>query len=172
MPTPKDQVARTRPIYLEEFADQALRLCKVMAATEAQLAEYFGASVQSISVWKNKYPKFKAALTEGRATPDDQVELTLFQLATGGFEVEKKHVHMVKGKLVTTPYFEKLPPCKTSCIFWLKNRRHAEWRDRREVEFSGDTPVQTIRIELVEAHPRSNGADTQYPDSEDIRTTH
>ena len=34
-------------------------------------------------------------------------------------------------------YEERFPPDTTACIFWLKNRQNANWRDRRDVEHSG-----------------------------------
>lgn len=44
----------------------------------------------------------------------------------------------------------------TAQIFWLKNRSPDLWRDRHDVEHSGET-IQRIRVEFVEAKP-SNGA--------------
>jgi hypothetical protein len=31
-------------------------------------------------------------------------------------------------------YVEHLPPDTTACIFWLKNRRRQDWRDRVDVQ--------------------------------------
>ena len=33
------------------------------------------------------------------------------------------------------PYTEHVPPDTTAMIFWLKNRRPEQWRDKREVVF-------------------------------------
>ena len=32
------------------------------------------------------------------------------------------------------PYVEHVPPDTTACIFWLKNRRREDWRDRVDIE--------------------------------------
>jgi hypothetical protein len=38
---------------------------------------------------------------------------------------------------VLVPYIEHVPPDTTAGIFWLKNRKSAEWRDIRSTELSG-----------------------------------
>ena len=36
---------------------------------------------------------------------------------------------------------EHVPPDTTACIFWLKNRRKDEWRDRQEHTGADGTPL-------------------------------
>ena len=40
--------------------------------------------------------------------------------------------------VVTKKVTKKLAPEVVAMIFWLKNRRPEEWRDRREVKVSGE----------------------------------
>lgn len=35
---------------------------------------------------------------------------------------------------VYLPYREHVPPDVTACIFWLKNRKPADWRDAQQME--------------------------------------
>ena len=42
------------------------------------------------------------------------------------------------------PYTEHYPPDTTACIFWLKNRQKAAWRDRQEVEHSGKVSLEEL----------------------------
>jgi hypothetical protein len=37
-------------------------------------------------------------------------------------------------KVTRVPYLEHVPPNVTACIFWLKNRDPAHWRDARQLE--------------------------------------
>jgi hypothetical protein len=39
-----------------------------------------------------------------------------------------------KGNVTKAPYREHVPPDVTACIFWLKNRNPAQWRDAWQLE--------------------------------------
>ena len=38
------------------------------------------------------------------------------------------------GNVTKVPYQEHVPPDVTACIFWLKNRDPAHWRDVQQME--------------------------------------
>jgi hypothetical protein len=38
------------------------------------------------------------------------------------------------GNVTKVPYREHVPPDVTACIFWLKNRKPADWRDVQQME--------------------------------------
>ena len=38
------------------------------------------------------------------------------------------------GEIIEAPYVEHVPPDVTACIFWLKNRDPAHWRDVQQME--------------------------------------
>jgi len=47
---------------------------------------------------------------------------------------------------VIVPYIEHVPPDTTAQIFWLKNRRPEDWRDRKDVDHTGKFEInQTTR---------------------------
>ena len=35
-----------------------------------------------------------------------------------------------------------MPPDTTACIYWLKNRKPEQWRDRREVDVTADSDAR------------------------------
>jgi hypothetical protein len=45
------------------------------------------------------------------------------------------------GEVTQVPFVEHHAPDTTAAIFWLKNRRREEWRDKQEVEHSGNVRV-------------------------------
>ena len=53
---------------------------------------------------------------------------------------EGSHVEIVE-------YTEHIPAQTVAQIFWLKNRRPAQWRDKQEVEHSGEI-TETKRYDL------------------------
>jgi len=121
--------------YKDEYAKQAEKLCK-LGATDIDLADFFGVSEQSINVWKKKHPAFKDALTAGKEEADALVEKSLFRRATG-YSHAQEHISTSQGEVFVTDTIKHYPPDTVACIFWLKNRKPKEWRDKVETEHSG-----------------------------------
>lgn len=109
--------------------------------TVPQLAETLSVSPSTINKWMVEHPDFSEAIKEARDISDESVEATLFQRATG-YSVKSEKIFMSKdGEIVRAPTIEHYPPDPTSMIFWLKNRRPKEWRDKQEVEHSGGVTI-------------------------------
>jgi hypothetical protein len=121
--------------YKPEFAKMARHLCK-LGATDADLAAAFEVSIPTIDTWKTKHPDFLGSLNAAKAEADARVERALYQRAVG-YERDAVKIFCDKnGKVTKVPYREHVPPDVTACIFWLKNRDPAHWRDAWQVEHS------------------------------------
>lgn len=144
-------MAMGRPTkYKVAFVKAAEKLCK-LGATERDVAEAFEVDIATITRWKVKYPDFCTALKVGKAPADDRVEQSLYRKATGySFEAEK--IFQYEGKPVRVSYVEHVPPSDTACIFWLKNRRPGQWRDKPESEGAADDLAATL-AKLIESRP-------------------
>lgn len=118
--------------------------------TEEQIAENLGVSSRTLNRWKKSYPEFDQALARGKQIPDRHVENALFRAATG-YEYEEEHVTPA-GKVVKVKRY--YPPNTTAMIFWLKNRKPSQWRDKQELEMEAKTD---IRVEWPEV--REDGDD-------------
>ena len=106
--------------------------------TEAQIAEKMEVSLNSIWQWKKKSEEFSNALKNGKDVVDRKVENSLLKRALG-YEYEetttevfefpdgtkRKHVKKITKFVI---------PDVTAQIFWLKNRKPAEWRDKQVIE--------------------------------------
>lgn len=125
--------------YREEFNQQAEKLCK-LGATDIELADFFGVNVATLHRWKNEYPEFCDALRVGKETADNRVERSLFAKANG-YEHDEVDIRVVANEVVQTPIRKFYPPDTTACIFWLKNRRPDNWRDKQEHEHKGGISV-------------------------------
>lgn len=104
--------------------------------------------------WKSKFPAFAEALKKGKEVVDIEVENALHRKAMGYNVAVMKHF-----KIKHTEYNEKgykcleyeelvaveeeihVPADTTAQIFWLKNRKPAEWRDRKELDHSGNMGI-------------------------------
>lgn len=149
-PAVEDEPLIGRPSeYKAEYAVQATKLCK-LGATDQEIADFFGMTARTIYRWKGQYPAFCQALKVGKAEADDRVERSLFARANG-YEHEEVDIRVVSNEIVQTQIRKYYPPDTTACIFWLKNRRVKEWRDKVDHEHSGDLAIHKITDEELAA---------------------
>jgi hypothetical protein len=106
--------------------------------SDEQLADKMGICTSTFYAWKNKYPEISEALKEGKDVADRKVENALYKRACG-FEFEEVTTERdeINGKMITKRVTKFYPPDPISMIFWLKNRKPDEWRDKRETEVTG-----------------------------------
>ena len=99
--------------------------------TDEQIAHNMGIGARTLYEWKNAYPQIAQTLKKTKEVVDREVENALFKKAIEGDT--------------------------TAMIFWLKNRRPNDWRDKRETALSGavDTTPKEINVNFVKAD--SNG---------------
>lgn len=134
MPGKKTTAKKTgRPTKFDaEKIKQAEKLC-VLGATDEEVADFFEVDVRTLYRWRNSYPEFCQALKSGKSAADERVERSLYQKAIG-FRQTAVKIFMPAGAEapVYAPYVEHHAPDTTAAIFWLKNRRSQEWRDKQE----------------------------------------
>lgn len=144
---PADKGRGGRPSsYRPEYAEQAEKLCK-LGATDVEMGDFFGVSEQTINAWKKAHPEFLEALKRGKLIADASVADSLYRRATGyEHDAVKIAVDAKTGEHAIIPYVERYPPDTTAAIFWLKNRRRGEWRDKQDHEHTGPGggPMQII----------------------------
>lgn len=127
-------------LYDDKFAKQAEKLCE-LGATDQELADFFEIDVRTVYRWKHDHDEFCQALKGGKDLADERVERSLYQRAIG-YEQEEVKIFMPSGaeEPVYAPFRAKVAPDVTAAIFWLKNRRAKDWRDKTEqsVTLEGD----------------------------------
>lgn len=136
--------------FKPEFIAQAEKLCK-LGATDMELADFFDVEVRTLYRWKSENEQFCQALKAGKDEADDRVERSLYARANG-YEHDEVEIRVVGRAIVQTPIRKYYPPDTTAAIFWLKNRRAAEWREVKAVELTGADggPVQqSIAVTFV-----------------------
>lgn len=121
--------------YRPEFVAQAQKLAE-LGATDREIAEFFEVSERTIYRWQHVHPDFCHALKVGKETADDRVEKSLYRRAVG-YTFDSVKIMQYEGQPVVIPHEEHVPPDTTACIFWLKNRRRKEWRDKVDHEHGG-----------------------------------
>jgi len=131
--------------YKPEYAAQAEKL-SLLGATDIQIADFFGVSERTLNTWKLKHPKFLQSLKSGKDEADVMVERSLYRRAIG-FEYDAVKIFCSKEGLVTeVPFREVVHPDTTACIFWLKNRKRDDWRDKQEHEHTGKVTLESLVV--------------------------
>lgn len=100
--------------YTDELLED-VRERALKGETDEEIAAGIGVSRSTLALWKVRHPEFSDALKSWKDEADDQVEHSLYRKALAGDT--------------------------TAAIFWLKNRRKVEWRDKQEVEHTGNVTV-------------------------------
>ena len=122
--------------YKPEYAELAFKLC-LLSATDKDIANFFGVDVATINRWKQSQPEFCESLKRGKEEADAHIADRLYQRAMGYSHPEDK-IFQYNGEPVIVPTIKHYPPDTTAAIFWLKNRQRDKWRDKQDVEVSGN----------------------------------
>lgn len=112
--------------------------------TDEQIAKNLGISKVSLYKYMDIHPELFELLKKSKAIVDREVENALLKRALG-YEYDEITKEQVMNpdtgefELKTTKVVTKqVVPDTTAQIFWLKNRKPADWRDKRDVEVSGE----------------------------------
>jgi len=114
-------------------------------------------NVATLNRWKLEYPEFRESLNEGKAIVDARVEDSLLRRALGFTSTETRLEAKADesgkplrgGKVIKTT--KQVIPDVTACIFWLKNRRPDQWRDKQDVSLEANQ--ESIRAWLAATDP-------------------
>lgn len=135
-----------RPTKFEQSMVIAVKYMAYSGLTDVQMAEELGINIDTFYDWQNKFPAFSEAIKEGKSLPDEAVQSALFRRATGYTHKVQKALVVSQGRgepseVEIVEVNESLAPDPTSMIFWLKNRRPDRWREKQDVEHSGQVSI-------------------------------
>lgn len=142
---PKDYKKTGRPSKIATIDLNRIKKLVMLGATEEEVADFFGICPATVANYKNEHPEFLEALKEGKAMSDAQVEKSLFQRATGYSHPEEK-IFCSEGEIIKEDTVKHYPPDTTACIFWLKNRKPKEWREKLDL---GGADGGSLKITLT-----------------------
>lgn len=145
--------------------------------TDEQIAHNMGISRSTLSEWKKKYPDISDTLKSGKEVIDRQVENALLKRALG-YSYKETTRELVADKRtgishmqVTKVVEKEVVPDTTAQIFWLKNRKPEEWRDKRVIDdSSAEKSAELIQnmqtIADILQHPAKNRDISDFEDEE------
>lgn len=118
---------------------------------DKQIAEKIGIGEATFTRWKASYPEILVALKKGKEAVDIEVENSLLKRAMGYDYVEvtqERRMNKEAGEpeiVVTKRVTKHVNPDVTAQIFWLKNRKPVEWRDKQDHVISSDNLERSIK---------------------------
>lgn len=125
--------------------------------TDEQIAHNLGISIQTFYNYKTKHIEFFESLKRGKEIVDIEVENALLKRALG-YEYNEVTKELIINKKtgkeelkVTKVVTKEVVPDTTAQIFWLKNRKPDEWRDKKDIEHSGNinNPYEELTTEQL-----------------------
>ena len=127
--------ARGRPSIYAPVLCIAARAFARLGLVDEEIAHELKISTATLNNWKKEHPEFLESLKAGKDEPDDKVERSLYERATGYDHPAVKIFMPVNSPVpIYAPYTEHCPPDVTAQIFWLKNRRPERWRDKQDID--------------------------------------
>ena len=128
-------------LLLEAYARDGL--------TDEQIAKNLDITPSTLYEWKRRYSEISEALKKGKEVVDIEVENALLKRALG-YSYEEKKVEVSEEGTKVTKTIKEVVPDTTAQIFWLKNRRPEQWRDKQDIEHSGAVNVRKVYAEMSE----------------------
>jgi len=114
--------------------------------TDEQIAKNIGINRTTLYDWKKKEVNIADALKRGKEVIDFEVENALLKKALG-YTITIKEEKLDRDGFVHT--LEKdvhIPPDTTAQIFWLKNRKPNNWKDRVETDEDKDAVANASQV--------------------------
>ena len=112
--------------------------------TDEQIAKNLGIGKKSFYKYLSEHNELSERLKKGKEIVDVQVENALLKRALG-YKYEEVTKEKVLNKdtgeyelKVTKVVTKEVQPDTTAEIFWLKNRKPETWRDKKDIEHSGN----------------------------------
>jgi hypothetical protein len=130
--------------------------------TNDQIAHNMGIRRTTLFEWSKRFPNIANALKKNKAVADIEVENALHKSAIGYnydevYEYnEERPTKDGKEETIhcTKTYHRHMPASVVAQIFWLKNRKPKEWRDKHDVELSGSVDISATLKEAREKAER------------------
>lgn len=118
--------------------------------THEQIAHNCGIATGTLYEWLNRHPEIADALKKGKEVVDIEVENALYKRAMGYYwteeTVERAGDAPPKVKRVT----RHVPGDVTAQIYWLKNRKPQQWRERKDYNATDDDETGVIVLAPVQ----------------------
>ena len=148
--------------YIQDLHDAWAWTLAMDGLTDKEIAERMNISKATLNNWKKANPTFLDSLKAGKEPVDSKVQRSLYQRAIGYSFKEKKVVveldangNQKPARIETTE--KVIPPDTTAQIFWLKNRKSKDWRDKQEHDVTVNPFLELMQAATAEDEEETDG---------------
>lgn len=136
-------------LYEEWLKEDNLKLLEAWARdglTNEQIAHNIGIRSKTLYEWINKFSVIGDALKRGKEVVDIEVENALLKRALGySYQETTRELSKETGQLVITKVVTKqVIPDTTAMIYWLKNRKPKQWRDKPTLDTDMSNMIESM----------------------------
>jgi len=168
-PKPKNQsITLGRPSLYRPEMDKRVYQFALLGLTDVRIAELLEVTESTLNLWKHQHVTFSESLRAGREEADAHVAVSLYRRARG-YEYDDDHVTSYQGEINITKVRRHVPADVNAASLWLRNRQPKTWRDRREVEHSGElslaSMIDAIEGDIIDVTPDPDAL-TGAPDAD------
>ena len=132
-----------QPTKLNDKVKEQVKSLALLGLSDKQIADGIGVTEQTINNWKIQDPEFFESLKDWKVQADQDVEKSLYQRARG-YTCKETKTTFVDGEWKQLDIEKHYAPDPTSMIFWLKNRKPKEYRDKQEVGLDVSEPLADL----------------------------
>jgi hypothetical protein len=125
--------------------------------TDKQIAHNMGVAWSTLKIWKTRFPALTDALRKGKEVVDREVENALYKRALGYWVTETKTTTLPDGAVKVEEIRKHVAPDTTAQIFWLKNRKPDQWREKNDLTL---TPSNGVLESLMELHKNGRNVES------------
>jgi hypothetical protein len=150
----KKQSNAGRPRALNDTDKKKILRLATFGFTDNQIAEVFGITTRTLNNYKKDDPEFFQSLKAHKELADAEVIESIFNRAKGMSITEQKAITVSDGKdlgahVEIVEIERELPPDVNAGMFWLKNRQPDKFRDKVDIEQSGEINVKIPNAKLL-----------------------
>lgn len=131
-------------LYDPSMNDQARKLA-LLGMTDAEIATFFGVTEATLNNWKNEFPAFFESLNSGKVVADAEVADSLYRKAKGEVVYYEKVVKNSDGGYEVITLKQNVQGDAGAAKLWLTNRQSARWRDKHDIDITGNVLVNITR---------------------------
>lgn len=125
--------------YRIEYDQKAYEFCAEYGLTNDGLAKLFEVTLACLNLWKVKHVSFMDAIKKGKDDWDTVgIEKSLRRRARGYSYTETTKEPEDGEMVVTKEVIKHMAPETGAMCFWLKNRQPGRWRDKQNIEVTGN----------------------------------
>ena len=137
---PSDKLKKKgrKSLYKPEFHPKKAGELALMGKTNPEIGKILGVTVETLNQWRKQFPEFSEAIKGNKDQADAPVVKSLYQRALGYEYTEISVKEDPERGTITTTTIKNVAPDVTAQIFWLKNRQSKDWRDKHDIEHTGN----------------------------------